>query len=79
MKKKLNDLKNSLFIKKISNFTKQTYAFFNENKLVFIYIFGCLLNGIILRLFTTGNILSIFSNICRFFYYYIFCIILLFV
>ncbi len=67
MKKKLNDLKNSLFIKKISNFTKQTYAFFNENKLVFIYIFGCLLNGIILRVFTTGNILSISPIFADFF------------
>lgn len=59
MKKKLNVLKNSPFIKKISDFIRQSYLFFNENKLLFIYIFGCLLNGIILRVFTTGNILSI--------------------
>lgn len=66
MKKKLNKFKNSSFIKKvnpfinkISGFIKQSYLFFNENKLVFIYIFGCLLNGIILRAFTTDNIFSI--------------------
>ena len=59
MKKKLNDLKNNFLIKKISVFIKQSYLFFDENKMLFIYIFGCLLNGIILRAFTTGNIFGI--------------------
>ena len=50
MKKKLNDLKNNFLIKKISVFIKQSYLFFDENKMLFIYIFGSLLNGIVIHL-----------------------------
>ena len=58
MKKKLNNIKNNIIFKKITYFIKESYLFFNENKIVFIYILGCLLNGIILRFFTTGNLLN---------------------
>ena len=45
-----------LFIKNISYDTKNIIK---DNKLLFVYVFGAVLNGIILRAFTIGNPLNL--------------------
>lgn len=60
--KKNNNEKTKLkekIINFIKNISKDTKNIIKDNKLLFVYILGAVLNGIILRAFTIGNALSI--------------------
>lgn len=62
-KKLVQKIKEKIDIKQIKKYTKETIKttknIILDNKLVFIYIFGTILNGILLRAFTIGNALSL--------------------
>ena len=54
MKTKIDKL-----IKILKDFIDKSKVVFFENQLIFYYVFGAVLNGLLLRLLTTGNIFSI--------------------
>ena len=62
-KKIIQKIKEKIDIKQIKKYVKETIKttknIILDNKLVFIYIFGTILNGILLRAFTIGNALSL--------------------